>query len=908
MKASTLFLILIFILSSKVNFAQDYVEIENQIQTIWDNQKQKFINDINQKLAVNNTEILYNVQLETFNLLIYAHHQKKYELMDELIGVYLEAFKHIQYKTENKIITSIGENEATDVYCTSLFSQARPMWVVNYNKQINDGETLIRTITFEHEHLLNSANFLQMISRAILYATQVPENERGANINNLLSEGIINIVVDHYNRWLNEDITSQGQGWGCDPKSSSNCFTIRDFLQKIIHSNWINTIENKKHCNAIRGEIMSIIGGVSDILASNKLDSNEVSLTTIVKDSFVDFIQESSSLIESRLSETPNNGLVLDAGYWKDHYDYKYSGNQNEISCALDLVENVNQQTTVDLSHARKWVHVFESLHLNRSAVDLSFPDIEIMKKFSNQFAYNVYNGDTKFPLFTNYFDGSNGWHRVNYKSKDDNQGDGHAPYFYSVAAYEGGFTFWSTYNSDIENIRNSLWNMINAYSTDFEVKNHVDKYYDNWYAKCDSLVEYRDFDNPNMSKDLLQFLPTFFSRKLDAELQKKNFVVRDAEGHLYLYPFGDVNHSFFNNNGGSKVGNDWDFTHYFANNWTGDNKTDLLVRDAQGDLYLYWLNASNSFFEGNVKVGNDWLYSDYFPGDWTGDGKTDLLVKDAQGDLYLYWLNSSNSFFEGNIKVGNDWSYTDYLPGDWTGDGKTDLLVKDAQGDLYLYWLNSSNSFFTGNVKVGNDWPYTDYLPGDWTGDGKTDLLVRDAQGDLYLYWLNSSNSFFEGNIKVGNDWSYANYYPGDWTSDGKTDLLVRDAQGDLYLYWLNSSNSFFEGNIKVGNNWQYTDYLIFEKTDPPTVKADTNKLLTGAKNMMETLVFPNPNKGDFFLHSRSSASSIEIYDIYGKSINYKRDGNYFRLDKANIDGSMVFIKIHQSNNIQIKKVIIED
>ena len=43
------------------------------------------------------------------------------------------------------------------------------------------------------------------------------------------------------------------------------------------------------------------------------------------------------------------------------------------------------------------------------------------------------------------------------------------------------------------------------------------------------------------------------------------------------------------------------------------------------------------AFAAGPVKVGNGWDFSHYFVGDWTGDSKSDLIVRTASGDLLLY-------------------------------------------------------------------------------------------------------------------------------------------------------------------------------------------------------------------------------------------------------------------------------
>jgi len=125
-----------------------------------------------------------------------------------------------------------------------------------------------------------------------------------------------------------------------------------------------------------------------------------------------------SRLTETQLTDFVGNsvpGLNFDLGVWIDHRESNYTGYTGEAFPPLDQESNkaVNQGT--DLSHARRFVHVFETLYKNRDVTGLSFPNLETITRLSNQFAYGAFNKDFDRPLFYNFFSGVNGWYRVEY-------------------------------------------------------------------------------------------------------------------------------------------------------------------------------------------------------------------------------------------------------------------------------------------------------------------------------------------------------------------------------------------------------------------------------------------------------------------------------------------------------------
>ncbi len=96
------------------------------------------------------------------------------------------------------------------------------------------------------------------------------------------------------------------------------------------------------------------------------------------------------------------------------------------------------------------------------------------MTMFANQYAYKVFNKDFEQPLFSNYFDGTDGWYRVGYSNRLNY---GYGPSDLSIASLTGGFAYWSIYNSDVRLITNSLYCLI--HSDDSIKKKFLNQHYE---------------------------------------------------------------------------------------------------------------------------------------------------------------------------------------------------------------------------------------------------------------------------------------------------------------------------------------------------------------------------------------------------------------------------------------------
>lgn len=101
-------------------------------------------------------------------------------------------------------------------------------------------------------------------------------------------------------------------------------------------------------------------------------------------------------------------------GDYTAHSDYDYSGVSSE-KFPSPAEKRVLAGASWDISHAYRLPVFLRALYENRKATGADFPQHRDLQLVANQYVYRVFNGDFSRPLFHNYFDGSDGWHRVGF-------------------------------------------------------------------------------------------------------------------------------------------------------------------------------------------------------------------------------------------------------------------------------------------------------------------------------------------------------------------------------------------------------------------------------------------------------------------------------------------------------------
>ncbi len=96
------------------------------------------------------------------------------------------------------------------------------------------------------------------------------------------------------------------------------------------------------------------------------------------------------------------------------HDDFAYAGYHGEkVPTPADKAKV--KGASWDIGHFNVVPVLLRTLYDNRPATGVDFPKKEDLEYIGNQYAYHVFEGDYKKPLFTNYFDGNDGWYRVGY-------------------------------------------------------------------------------------------------------------------------------------------------------------------------------------------------------------------------------------------------------------------------------------------------------------------------------------------------------------------------------------------------------------------------------------------------------------------------------------------------------------
>ncbi len=251
----------------------------------------------------------------------------------------------------------------------------------------------------------------------------------------------------------------------------------------------------------------------------------------------------------------------------------------------------------------------------------------------------------------------------------------------------------------------------------------------------------------------------------------------------------------------------------YFAGDFTGDGKDDLLVFYPNGQYSRFGLLKSVSDgFECVKKYYYNlpgWQMRDgdrYYIGDFNGDGKDDIYIFNASNwnQGYVCMLRSTGSALAYTKR------YDQYLPGNYITNSD-ELYIADINGDnkdeFVLYKRNTQTTriYKSNGSSLSMSGEYFQSLPG-WTskagdqyhiadinGDGKDDLYVfngNDWNKEYMLLLRSNGNSY--NYIKRYDDampnWNMSNndkYYVADVNGDGKDDLYVYNT-ADWSTQWL--------------------------------------------------------------------------------------------------------------------------
>ncbi|HEX7536247.1 MAG TPA: fibronectin type III domain-containing protein, partial [Dermatophilaceae bacterium] len=243
------------------------------------------------------------------------------------------------------------------------------------------------------------------------------------------------------------------------------------------------------------------------------------------------------------------------------------------------------------------------------------------------------------------------------------------------------------------------------------------------------------------------------------------------------------------------------------------DGNTDLIARDAAGNLWLYRGDGTGGFLAA-VNLGTGWngLTALASPGDMTGDGNADVMGRDTAGTMWLYPGNGTSGLTTRR-SLGTGWNAysTITAAGDMIAGGRPDLFALDSTTGILWVYPYTGNAVGGTRVQVRTGLTgFTITGPGDISGDGRADVLARNGAGLLFSY-LGSGTGTAAAGVQVGTaNWSAftALVTPGNWDKAVGNDLLTRDAAGSLWLNPGNNASNFVTPRV-VGTGWAGFNYI---------------------------------------------------------------------------------------------------
>ncbi|WP_461474714.1 FG-GAP-like repeat-containing protein [Microbacterium sp. HJ5] len=138
-----------------------------------------------------------------------------------------------------------------------------------------------------------------------------------------------------------------------------------------------------------------------------------------------------------------------------------------------------------------------------------------------------------------------------------------------------------------------------------------------------------------------------------------------------------------------------------------GDRRTDVLAVKPTGALMLYRGNGAGGFSGSAAQIGTGWgtMTALFYAGDFNGDTRGDLIARRADGTLWLYPTTGTRSWGAAK-QIGTGWGGMTAIisAGDFDGSGKPDVLARRSDGTMTLYRGNGKGGWGTV-TNVGTGW-----------------------------------------------------------------------------------------------------------------------------------------------------------------------------------------------------------
>lgn len=165
-----------------------------------------------------------------------------------------------------------------------------------------------------------------------------------------------------------------------------------------------------------------LLATAAELLEAHRLDPGAVPLGAD-EESLKRVVSAGRAFLQKSITPHPDTkdlaGQVAGSlGYFEGDYDthpeHAYTGYAG-ASYPGPADKRAATGVSWDISHLNRLPVALRSLWDARQALGPGFPDSTALRLTTNQYLYRAFNGDWQLPAFRNFFDGSDGWYRVDY-------------------------------------------------------------------------------------------------------------------------------------------------------------------------------------------------------------------------------------------------------------------------------------------------------------------------------------------------------------------------------------------------------------------------------------------------------------------------------------------------------------
>lgn len=209
---------------------------------------------------------------------------------------------------------------------------------------------------------------------------------------------------------------------------------LRPNFAQEMRAQMISGSTNLKRPNMSEEEI-GVVTAAVEVLGANAVDPKLVLLTSDDRAKLKDLVKVGVDRFQFSRTLTKDSEGRTCATYFNGDYDwsedFEYAGYHGDKAPTPTDKARV-KGASWDIGHFNVVPTLLRTLYDNRAATGVDFPQKEDIEYIGNQYAFHVFEGDYKKPLFTNFFDGNDGWYRVGYLGRS---GYGIAPSHYCNAS-----------------------------------------------------------------------------------------------------------------------------------------------------------------------------------------------------------------------------------------------------------------------------------------------------------------------------------------------------------------------------------------------------------------------------------------------------------------------------------------